>query len=406
MKPSLSLLSLAVLSSTSAFALEVPAIIRDFPESHPDFEGDTGDDREIVEDILGADGVPVYGGGDDGTRTTEGPASFFPWYRNVDGENVPFTVFLPLTELPDGRLQFESNAFFPIDNRGFGNEGHAHNYHFTTQVHLRFTYRGGETFDFDGDDDVYVFINKKVALNLGGVHGEESGSVDLDGIAAEFGLVVGQTYDLDLFHAERHLVDSNFKLTTSLALEVDDGDDGDGGDDVDDVPVDDNGDGVPDDQQDLPGDGFNDLPDENGDGVPDGCTIDIESGLSCPDGVFPDVDDDGVPDAIDEDRDGDGVNNVNDDDQDGDGVVDAEDGDLDGDGVANAIDNDIDGDGVRNADDDDENGAFVDDAEEDGAGVDVDVAGADEDCGCAAGAGSSALVPLALVLLRRRRARR
>lgn len=411
-----------VSAAFSAVALEVPATIRDFKEEHPDFEGDTGTDHEIVARDLGADGTPAYAGGDDGTDTTAGPDEFAQWYHDVDGVNRSLTVFLPLTEEADGRLTFESDAFFPIDNRGFGNEGNEHNYHFTTEVHLRFTYRGGETFEFDGDDDVYVFINHRKALDLGGVHGEQSGDVDLDDAAGDLGLVVGQTYDLDLFHAERHLVDSNFKLTTSIALVVDDGDDdgvpdgtegeGEGSGDDDDEPIeDDNGDGVPDDQQDLPGDGFNDLPDDNGDGVPDGCTFNIEGGgVQCDPGLFPDGDEDGVPDAIDDDRDGDGVDNAADDDQDGDGVADVDDDDIDGDGVANDDDNDIDGDGVRNADDDSEAGAFASDADvgDDSGGPRLqpfDNEG--EGCGGCAGTDAAVTLPFFLLgLLRLRRSKR
>lgn len=69
-----------------------------------------------------------------------------------------------------------------------------------------------------GEDDVWVFINGVLAIDLGGVHGPASGSVSLDSAAATLGITTGSTYDLDIFHAERRTSGSNFNFTTSIAL--------------------------------------------------------------------------------------------------------------------------------------------------------------------------------------------
>ena len=63
---------------------------------------------------------------------------------------------------------------------GFGNEDNPHNYHFTFEIHAEFTYEGGEVFTFTGDDDLFTFINDKLAIDLGGVHGPQSDTIDLD----------------------------------------------------------------------------------------------------------------------------------------------------------------------------------------------------------------------------------
>ena len=95
-----------------------------------------------------------------------------------------------------------------------GNQGRPHNYHFTLELHTTFTYRGGEVLQFTGDDDLWVFIDQRLVLDLGGIHSAETGAVDLDSL----GLTVGQTYRLDLFFAERHTTESTFQLQTTIAV--------------------------------------------------------------------------------------------------------------------------------------------------------------------------------------------
>ena len=45
-----------------------------------------------------------------------------------------------------------------------------------------------------------------------------TGTVDLDVSAAELGLTKGEVYPLELFHAERHTVASNFHVDTNLSF--------------------------------------------------------------------------------------------------------------------------------------------------------------------------------------------
>jgi fibro-slime domain-containing protein len=118
-----------------------------------------------------------------------------------------------MEEVSPGLFQYRSNAFFPIGNdEGFGAEGNQHNYHFTTELHTTFFYRGGETFSFSGDDDLWIFIDDQLVIDLGGLHLTAGDTIELD----DLGFATGTMHEMHIFHAERKTVDSNFKITTTI----------------------------------------------------------------------------------------------------------------------------------------------------------------------------------------------
>ncbi len=81
---------------------------------------------------------------------------------------------------------------------------------------MSFTYEQGQTFTFRGDDDLWVFVNKKLALDLGGVHEPMQGTINFDSQAATLGIAPGNKYDMDIFHAERQTLESNFHVETNI----------------------------------------------------------------------------------------------------------------------------------------------------------------------------------------------
>jgi|JI6StandDraft_1071083.scaffolds.fasta_scaffold00334_3 fibro-slime domain-containing protein len=191
------------------------ATVRDFKEAHPDFEYKIKSEKGIVLPELGADDKPVYAS-DGETASTTGKANFDQWYRDVAGVNAPFLVDIALQDLGGGSYSYDNPAFFVLDGKGFGSEGHEHNFHFTLELHTEFVYRGGEVFRFRGDDDLFVFINKKLAMDLGGVHGPQEAEAVLDDLAGELGIAPGGKYALDFFFAERHTQESNFRIETTI----------------------------------------------------------------------------------------------------------------------------------------------------------------------------------------------
>lgn len=269
--------------------LTIKAIIRDFRADHPDFEVDRfmghPVEKGIVKAVLGPDGKPEYNEQHQHITTSGSKASFDEWYRDVAGKNK--TVEYPLVfKHKDGDVfAFEQDEFFPIDNHpaSFGNQPKEmftvdangqkqltdigqmvmqknglqtpkweydldHNYHFTMEVVTKFKYRGTEKFEFFGDDDLWVFIDGKLVIDLGGLHESDGRFLDLrlgrgdnsatdksttlklklkanlgiDHASDDLELVLekGKEYDLRFFYAERHTLKSVCRIATSLWLET------------------------------------------------------------------------------------------------------------------------------------------------------------------------------------------
>lgn len=213
-------------------------VARDFkgaaePGGHPDFEafGGSAETTGLVLPALGADGKPAYATHCDAATTDAScpygqqmtsEDRFDQWYRLTPQVNQPFLVYFQFAPNGNGST-FESTHFFPLDgagwgNSGKGNDGKQHNFGFTTELHTQFKYAGGEVFTFTGDDDLWVFINGRLAIDLGGLHPAATSTIDLDAQAAALGIATGQVYPLELFHAERHTDASNFHVDTNLAF--------------------------------------------------------------------------------------------------------------------------------------------------------------------------------------------
>ncbi len=197
-------------------------VIRDFSIEgsswHPDFEHFLGDDKGIVATTLGSDFKPVYANTSGTTPTTTGKANFDQWYNDVPGVNFSSLFQITLAPIGGGVTSYDNPNFFPVDGQGWGNQGQVHNFGFTFELHTTFAYQGGESFTFTGDDDLWTFINGHLAIDIGGVHGAESQSINLDTQAGALGIVVGQTYPLDIFTAERHTSQSDIRIDTTISF--------------------------------------------------------------------------------------------------------------------------------------------------------------------------------------------
>jgi fibro-slime domain-containing protein len=248
------------ITAPSPPTIDVPVIYRDVtPATHPDFQPAAlgtcvggaalciGGNPFNVR--LGIPAVTLAGDREPAFNTSQNividATTFGQWYHDTPGVNqVILGKSIRLTNVA-GAYVFDSAAdvpynlpnincgnatatttcaslggFFPLNGLGYGNYGATgKNFHFTSEVRYPFTYTGGEVLSFTGDDDVFVYIGGKKVVDIGGIHGASSASVTLNAAtntsppSAPLGLVVGSTYEIAVFQAERYTSGSNYKLT-------------------------------------------------------------------------------------------------------------------------------------------------------------------------------------------------
>ncbi len=258
--------------STLPSTLSLTGVVRDFREvgvagGHADFErnptGGFAQYQQECNDLLDGDGKPAFRstgfkvtkdwkdaqgrnmiaprsyisartGDVAGTMATSAggatttAANFAQWFRDVPGVNMSRPLSITLVRNP-GTNSYTFNdttdatyrnkgGFFPINGEMLGNSaGDNKNFHFTFELTTNFQFKRntGQVFSFTGDDDVWVFIDNKLVVDIGGIHSAVNQSINLD--RCDW-LVDGQTYSLKFFFAERHRTQSNCRIDTNLVL--------------------------------------------------------------------------------------------------------------------------------------------------------------------------------------------
>ena len=190
-------------------------------------------EQGLVDFYLGEDYLPIANGGE--LIPNRGMKDMERWFNEVEGKSKSYTGLVKMDYKANGaEFSFHQENFYPLDEVEFGkgekiNED-GHNHLFTMNFAVPFTVlmSGEEKFTITADDDTFVFVGDKLAIDMGGIHEPMTGELEIrengevysavDGMELAYsGIDVekGTGSIIRIFHADRDETESVFKVKFS-----------------------------------------------------------------------------------------------------------------------------------------------------------------------------------------------
>jgi fibro-slime domain-containing protein len=214
--------------TTLVLSQTLKTTVRDFraynlPNGHIDFNSSPYNAGSVTAGLLSnsltSAGIPTLSTSATTARDIRDADSFSQWYIDVPTINVRLDYDLIFTTTA-GVSKYSNFGFYPIDGKGTNDlSADGHNCLFTLTFTTTFAYTGKEYFNINCDDDCWLYVNNKLALDLGGMHVPIYGKgIDLSTIATTLGITSGNTYSVSFFYAERHETGAALEIVTNAIL--------------------------------------------------------------------------------------------------------------------------------------------------------------------------------------------
>ncbi|MBR3115696.1 hypothetical protein IKF30_00485 [Candidatus Saccharibacteria bacterium] len=187
-------------------------------------------EQGLVEYDLGEDHLPVFKAGE--LLSNRGIGDAERWFKAVDGKSASYIGAIKMEYVAAGAVfSFTRDEFYPLDEAEFSKgdvvNKDGHNHLFTMGFAVPFTVLGSgeESFEVEADDDTFVFVGDKLAIDMGGIHDTMIGKF----VIQDNGEVYAASGDEELaytgirltkddgsivriFHADRDAEDSVFNM--------------------------------------------------------------------------------------------------------------------------------------------------------------------------------------------------
>ena len=168
----------------------------------------------------------------EGKLTPNRGMNFARWFDEVEGKSAQYIGNLKLEyDETEAKFSFSHDNFYPLDEVEFSkgdsvnNDGHNHLFTMNFAVPFTVLLSGEESFGITADDDTWVFVDNKLAIDMGGIHEAVNGRFVIqdngevysavgDEELAYTGITVGagEGQLVRIFHADRDSADSVFAV--------------------------------------------------------------------------------------------------------------------------------------------------------------------------------------------------